>query len=155
MSELTDKIKIWMEQTRKDLIKNYDANDFRASGEYERELTYEVSDTKGIKAIMYTAKQAYWMENGRRPNKDQSKEGLRKFAVWAGKTFIAQWIADKNFAADPIAVAYSIGKKGYSVSDRQNVISEVLTDERLNELLKMIDGYFKYKIKSDILKNYK
>jgi hypothetical protein len=147
MSKLTDSMNKWMDEVKKDLISNYDKKRFRASGDFERQLQSVVTESK---AVLYGAKQSYWMENGRQPNKDQSK--LIGFALWAGKSFIAQWVKDKGLNLNPIGVAYNIGKKGYSVSDRPNVISEVLNDNKINELRDMIQVYFLDKVKSDVLK---
>jgi len=138
-----------MDEVKIDLIKNYDKKGFRASGDFEHKLESVVTETK---ATLYGAKQSYWMENGRKGNKDQTPEGLLKFARWGAATFIKQWIKDKGIVGkSAFGIAYAIGKKGYSVSDRPNVISEVLNENKINELRNRIQIYFIDQIKSDIL----
>lgn len=81
---------------------------------------------------------SYWLVNGRNGNTDQSPEGLRRWAVWAGNTFIKQWVQDKGLVADPIAVAYSIAKRGTTWkrrggSDLLKVLTERSTIQFINK----------------------
>ena len=92
------------------LIPKFKELDMNASGKWIASLeTERRSNTEGvIRGIDYS----YWLANGRNPNQDQSPEALRAWAVWAGNTFIKDWVQAKGLTANPIAVAMSIAKKG-------------------------------------------
>ena len=92
------------------LIPKFKELNMNASGKWIASLETERRgiNTGVIRGIDYT----YWLVNGRNANKDQSPEALRKWAVWAGNTFIKDWVQAKGLTANPIAVAMSIAKKG-------------------------------------------
>lgn len=94
------------------LIPKFQELNMNASGEWVASLeTERRSPTEGV---IRGRDYSYWLAKGRGANQEQSPEGLRRWAVWAGKTFIADWVRNKGLAADPIAVAMSIAKKGTS-----------------------------------------
>lgn len=102
---------ILREVVDKFLIPRFDDLGMNASGKWKDSLQteYDKATSVGkIRGMDYTK----FLTIGRNPNADQSEEGLRAFAVWAGNTFIGDWVRDKGISADPIAVAYSIGKNG-------------------------------------------
>lgn len=92
------------------LLPRFNQLKMEASGEWRDsiETVYDGGDQGRIRGRFYS----YWLAKGRNANRDQSPEGLRRWAVWAGSTFIKDWVRDKGIPADPIAVAYSIAKKG-------------------------------------------
>jgi hypothetical protein len=92
------------------LIPKFKELNMNASGKWIASLETERRGTNEgvIRGIDYS----YYLVNGRGANKDQSLEGLRKWAVWAGNTFIKDWVQAKGLTANPIAVAMSIAKKG-------------------------------------------
>lgn len=94
------------------LLPRFNQLKMEASGEWRDsiETVYDGGDQGRIRGRFYS----YWLAHGRNANRDQSPEGLRRWAVWAGSTFIKDWVRDKGLAADPIAVAYSIAKRGTS-----------------------------------------
>lgn len=81
-----------------------------ASGQWLDTLQTEYDGKRvgKIKGQMYTQ----FLTKGRNPNQNQDPEALRRWAVWAGNTFIKEWVKNKGLVADPIAVAMSIAKKG-------------------------------------------
>lgn len=83
-----------------------------ASGEFRKsiEVRYNGADSGTIRGRFY----AEFLAKGRNPNRDQSPEGIRRWAIWAGSTFIKEWVQDKGLSINPIAVAYSIARKGTS-----------------------------------------
>lgn len=94
------------------LIPKFKELNMNASGEWIASLETE---RRGLKeGVIRGRDYSYWLVNGRNPNQDQSPEALRKWAVWAGNTFIKDWVRNKGLSADPIAVAMSIAKKGTS-----------------------------------------
>lgn len=94
------------------LIPKFKELNMNASGKWIKSLeTERRGPNEGvIRGIDYS----YYLVKGRGANNDQSPEGLRKWAVWAGNTFIKDWVRNKGITADPIAVAMSIAKKGTS-----------------------------------------
>ena len=92
------------------LIPKFKELNMNASGKWIASLeTERRSNNEGfIRGIDYS----YWLAKGRNPNSDQSPEALRAWAVWAGNTFIKDWVQAKGLTANPIAVAMSIAKKG-------------------------------------------
>lgn len=99
-----------------------------ASGRWVDSLTVTYDGSK--KATIRGQYYSYWLANGRNPNQNQDPEVLKRWAVWAGNTFIKKWVEDKGLAADPIAVAMSIAKKGTSWKRKGGSdLLEVLTRE--------------------------
>lgn len=112
-----------------------------ASGKWVDSLavTYDGNGTAKIRGQYYS----YWLAKGRNPNANQDPEVLRRWAVWAGNTFIKQWVQDKGIAADPIAVAYSIARKGTSWkrsngSDLLEVLTYPKTIEFIQQRIKSV-----------------
>lgn len=83
-----------------------------ASGEWLKSL--EVIASGDREAVIRGRDYSYYLVRGRGPNQNQDPAALRRWAVWAGNTFIKEWVRDKGISADPIAVAMSIAKKGTS-----------------------------------------
>lgn len=128
--------KDWLEQTRVKLIAEYERLNFRASGRYANSLEPFI---EGNKLGMLGARHAEYMSRGRGPTSDGKKGRL--YGV------IKQWIQDKNITPrDPKMtrntlawlIARKIDMQGYSVSDRQGVIDNVITDEWVNELFRRV-----------------
>lgn len=92
------------------LIPKFKELNMNASGKWIASLETErrAPNVGVIRGIDYS----YYLVNGRGANQDQSPEGLRAWAVWAGNTFIKDWVQAKGLTANPIAVAMSIAKKG-------------------------------------------
>ena len=123
------------------LIPKFKELNMNASGKWIASLgTERRSNKEGvIRGIDYS----YWLSKGRNPNSDQSPEALRAWAVWAGNTFIKDWVRNKGLAADPIAVAYNIAKKGTSWkrkggSDLLEVLESPEVQKYVAERFKMI-----------------
>lgn len=123
------------------LIPRFLELDMNASGEWLNSLEVVASNNK--EAVIRGRDYTYYLVRGRGPNKDQSIEALRRWAVWAGNTFIKEWVRNKGIEADPIAVAMSIAKKGttWKRSGGSNLL-EVLTEpdtvKFIEEQLRMI-----------------
>ena len=129
------------EVVEKFLVPRFMELNMNASGEWLNNL--EVIATNNREAVIRGRDYSYYLVRGRGANKDQSLEGLRKWAVWAGNTFIKEWVRNKGLAADPIAVAMSIAKKGTSWkrkggSDLLEVLTEPDTVKFIEERLRMV-----------------
>lgn len=82
----------------------------RASGEWEASL--EVKRTGINESAIFGRPYTEFLTKGRSPNANQDPQALRRWAVWAGSTFIKKWVQDKGLDLDPIGVAYNIAKHG-------------------------------------------
>lgn len=123
------------------LIPRFHELKMRASGEWERSLETQRIGTN--EAVIRGRFYSEFLAKGRGSNRDQSSEGLRRWAVWAGKTFIKEWADQKGVSADPIAIAYNIAKNGTSWkrrggSDLLEVLTEPDTIRYVQDRLKAI-----------------
>lgn len=137
------------EKLKEDLIKAYDAKGMRASGKFADNLEVVVSEDR---AILYGENYAQQLETGR-------KEG--KFPPLVD---IEQWIKDKGIAARiegqisisslAFLIARKIAREGWN---RQNyggveLISEVITDERIQAIINEVGEAQVIKYTSEILR---
>lgn len=128
----------WLDDVQNDLIDNYNQLGLRASGLWERSLQQFNTETQrgfsvGIRGQEYTGA----LEDGRRPNSNQSPEALKAWVGWAGSTILAQWVEDKGLDLNPYAVAWGIARNGWSVPNQHNaggLVSDIVTTERVSEL---------------------
>lgn len=132
---------IMQEVIDKFMIPRYLHLNMKASGEWEK--TLEAQRTGTNSAVIRGRFYSEFLAKGRQPNRDQSPEGIRRWAVWAGKTFIKEWAEIKGISIDPIAIAYSIAKKGTSWkrkggSDLLEVLTEPETVQYVQQRLKAI-----------------
>jgi hypothetical protein len=92
------------------LIPSFIESGHNASGKFIASLSKDANENKGyINGNDYI----YFIINGRKPNKDQSPEGLNHFMKWAGHYIFKDWVKDKGISANPYAVAYSVAVNGY------------------------------------------
>jgi hypothetical protein len=131
-------ISVMIDVIDKFLVPRYKELGMKASGEWEQTLGADRTGMNSavIKGRFYTE----FLTKGRGQNRDQSPEGLRRWAVWAGSTFIKDWVQAKGLAANPIAVAYNIAKNGTSWkrkggSDLLEVLTEPETINFVNQKL--------------------
>ena len=143
----------WLNETTTALVENYNRLGLRASGEWEQSLkgTQEETDT-GIKVIISGAKYTEQLSIGRRPGKMPPRQ------------VILNWIREKNIQSElkPQTLAYliqrKIGTEGIKVPNQFNrggLITDVLTNERINDLIKNVGNVILAKQKSDILTSLK
>ena len=93
------------------------------------------------------------METGRKPNINQ--ENIRAWVGWSGSTILKEWVKRKSISANPFAVAYKIAREGITVPNKYNkgnLVSDVITKERINKLLKNINNAIITNLKSDVIK---
>ena len=149
----------WLVETKSALVQNYNDLGLRASGNWEESLS-EFNELNndvyrfGISGNDYTQ----YIENGRRPNQNQSKEVLAKWVGWAGNTIIKDWVQDKGLSLNPFAVAWKIALSGWSVPNAHNdggLVSDVVTKERLEDLNRQIVVFKVQAFKSQVIKELK
>jgi hypothetical protein len=136
MSALTPIYRQWLDETQKRLADEYRDLGFKASGRYEKALEPFInSGLTGTKIGMLGAKYSLYMSRGRGSTAESKRGRLQPV--------ILQWLKDKGIvsrdpsvSSDSLAwmIATKIDKKGYSVSSRPGVITNVITDQWINEL---------------------
>ena len=158
MSEKT-LIQAWINSTEKDLVANYNRLGLKASGNWPSTLRSEIKErTGGFTVTMYGANYTGVMESGRKPNSKQDPESLRAWVGWAGSTFLKKWVQDKGLSVSPFAVAWKIARQGIQVPNRFNaggLVSDVITKERIDAMLKELSLYMIGDIRSDVIKQFK
>jgi hypothetical protein len=128
----------WLNKIQKDLVLNYDRLGLRASGEWEESLEQFKELSGGVlKFGILGADYTVQLEQGRRPNKNQSEDALKAWVGWAGSTFLKEWVEVKNIDASPYAIAWKIAREGWQVPNPNNaggLVSDVVNRENLLEL---------------------
>lgn len=146
---IKDIIQDWLNETQDLMVVKYDQLGFRASGDWEKSLTSQVQQTQtGFHATIEGANYTYWMENGRKAGK------------FPPRAAILEWIEQKNIVAEGITknslaflIARKIAREGTKV--RPGIVSDVLTQDRINKLIQDIGVFYTAQIKSDVIKTFK
>ncbi|HNY54500.1 MAG TPA: hypothetical protein PKI86_02695 [Chitinophagales bacterium] len=140
-------VKEWLEQLRIDLIAEYDRLGLRASGNYEKSLYYFATDKR---AIMYGAKYAYQMQYGRNPGTYPPRKAIEDW-IDAKKIELKNGISKSSLA---YLIQRKIFRDGIKVPNKFNqggVISNVITEERIDTLLTQLKFVNALQISSDII----
>lgn len=152
-------IENWQKGIKDDLTKNYIRLGLKASGNWPNELEeYQQLSASNIVVGMLGASYTEQLENGREPNRNQTKEALKAWVGWAGSTFLAKWVKDKGVDISPYAVAWKIAREGWKVPNRFNaggLVSDVVNSEKFEELNRSLTLFYVDNIKSDFLKEFK
>lgn len=130
------------------LVPHFTQLGMNATGDWINALEVRVN---GNSAEIWGLDYTQYLVNGRGPNKKQDTDSLRRFAVWAGSTFIKDWAIAKGVQAPPIAIAYKIAREGTSYYPQGTDLLEVLeSQEVLNyiykELRVALAGYMRAEI---------
>ena len=129
MSEI---LRTWLEEQKTGIIANYNAKGRRASGGFESKTYVQMDTNKG--AIMAPAYSGV-MLFGRRANFDQDKKAIKKWVVWAGSTFLKDWVQNKGLSISPYVVAYKIARNGIAEPTPPNgLVTEVVNADAIREL---------------------
>lgn len=141
----SDIIKEWLEQIRLDLIAEYDRLGLRASGNFEQSLVPFNTDKR---AILYGAKYSFQMQYGRNPG------------TWPPRKAIEDWIDAKKLTYDipkstlAFLIQRKIFREGIKVPNKYNaggVISNVITEQRIQDLVDKLRFVNVLQISSDII----
>lgn len=156
---IQDQIQFWLTETKFMLIKEYDSRGHRASGNWANELEDKITTTNnGYNASILGTKYTGIMETGRKPNINQDKGSIKAWVGWAGNTFIKDWVNRKGLSINPFAIAYKIAREGIKVPNHYNpgnLISDVITNERIEKLSNSISNIIVTNLKSDVIKQFK
>lgn len=152
-------IQDWLSGVQTDLKKEYIRLKLKASGNWARQLEpFVFTEPDRLRAGIKGTKYTEYITLGRRPNQDQTDEGLRKWVGWAGSTFIAEWVKQKNISVNPFAVAWKIAREGWQVPNKFNkggLIGNVVTRDRVRELNESITLFVVEDFKSEFIKTIK
>ena len=133
-----------LEKWLNDIASDYKAAVPSASGRTKNNTTVEVDEAGGrIKVPEYN----YWLIHGRKPNKDQSKDGVAHFMRWAGYYLFTPWVKQKGLTINPYVVAWKVATKGY---ESKINIDSIITPEKKATLLKSIGSAYTIEIKLTI-----
>lgn len=137
------------ESLKSDLIQAYDQKGMRASGNFVDSLEVVTSD---YNAILYGANYSQQLETGRRAG------------GFPPRNAIEQWIEDKGIASRlngeitksqlAFLIARKIAREGWNREGYGGVelISEVVTDERIQKIIDEVGEYYAVTISTDIVK---
>lgn len=154
MSQAADIMRAYLNETKKNLIQSYKDKGLRASGKYEKGLKIKVEDTGSkLKGVIESEGHAWFMEKGRKPNRQQTASQ----AKFLGR-ILEQWVKDKGIDVNPYAAAWKIIRQGIQVPNKYNpgdVITEVITDEWFDELIKKLSNWHIMVVQSEVSKIFK
>lgn len=139
----------------KDLKESATAKKQRASGDWidSVEVVQNV-DTVDLMAEDYTR----YLTRGRGPNKNSSQREIMAWAVGVGSPggYIYEWVQVKGLPHNPIAVAYNIAKNGtVAFPDGSDLIDGILTDKRLDDMMRSVGENIALSMSEDILRTLK
>jgi len=141
MTQAAEIVRNYMVQTTQDLVRSYTEKGLKASGKYEKGLTYTVEDDgKKIHAVIESEGHVWFMEKGRKPNRQQTARQARSL----GK-ILEQWVRDKGISVNPYAAAWKIVREGIDVPNQNNpgkVVEDVVTNEWYDALVERLRQHF-------------
>ena len=145
---LLNEVEKWFDGRRVALIKEY--NPIKASGKFADELEVSVKQQGSkIKGEITGARHTEQIVKGRRPNRKQDDESLRRFVGYAGSTFLSQWVKDKGLSINPYAIAYKIAREGFKPV-KPNLIDLAIKQSDLNDLKQVVRVNYGNVLKSEI-----
>lgn len=132
MKTTTQIVNDYMSQTKSDLIQSYRDKGLKASGGAENLTVNVVSSGDGVRGTIAAPIQWWFMQNGRKPNKNATTG-----QIYFLKEILDKWQEDKGITINTWLAAKKIVTKGITVPNRYNpggVISDVVNSEWLNKL---------------------
>jgi len=146
---IKETISEWLGETQELMVKKYDELGFRASGNWSKSLENEVTEGNGkYTGTISGANYTYWMEHGRKAGKFPPMNAIK------------QWIKDKGIIAQGISqnslaflIARKIANEGTRI--RPGIVSDVITQARVQDLYERIGQVFINEVRSDVIKELK
>ena len=149
MTGAAEIVRNYMVQTTQDLVRSYTEKGLKASGKYEKGLTYTVEDDgKKIHAVIESEGHVWFMEKGRRPNKQQTAKQARSLG-----RILEQWVKDKGIDVNPYAAAWKIVREGIDVPNKNNpgkVVEDVVTNEWYDELVEQLRQHWIFVVQTQV-----
>jgi hypothetical protein len=127
MGTVNDILTKWTLDREKVLRENYAKKNIKASGDFGKTLRHEVTDSStAIFGNKYIGGTIY----GRRPNTDQSPEGILKWSRSMAMV-MSKWVQEKGGAGGwfhGFSIAKKIAKEGSSIPNKHENDGKLLTD---------------------------
>lgn len=150
---IAETVQLWLNNSKAQIISNYDRDNMRASGSFGKSLRVEVLEQSGtIKGTLYGANHSLFVDDGR----GAGKQPLR--------SVILKWINDKNItprdniSKDSLAflIARKIGREGWRPKNRypNGVISSVINNDSIKELILSLGANVKLQVRNDIWQSF-
>lgn len=150
---IAETVQLWLNNSKAQIISNYDRDNMRASGSFSKSLRVEILEQSGtVKGTLYGAHHSLFVDDGR----GAGKQPLR--------SVILKWINDKNItlkdniSKDSLAflIARKIGREGWRPKNRypNGVISSVINNDSIKELIVSLGANVKIQVQSDIWQSF-
>jgi hypothetical protein len=141
-----------VDKIKKDLLTEYVNSGRKATGDWEKYLDSKTTEKTGnVKIEILGADYTYFLENGRKPNKNQNHKKLVGFALYMtnkSDSPISRWIQAKGINESlKFAIAYDLGRKGYK---GKPFVSKVINDENISKIVKEAGLDYVKEITTDI-----
>jgi len=157
---LATELEKWMSDRKDAIVNNYNASGMRASGSFERALTYKVTENQNsVNAVMTGAGHSYFMEHGRKPTSPTAPYMQGKPL----KEMIRQWIDDKginptDISKDSLAflIARKIHREGWKTKHPypDGIISSEINEASIKKLLLSLGNQYVSNVKSSLLNEF-
>lgn len=152
---IKDIFKRYLDQTKIDVIANYERLGLRASGKFADEMEVKVTDTgKALHGEILSAGHGWFLQEGRKPNKRATKG-----QIYFMSKILEDWAKDKGIIlGSPWMAAKKIVEKGIQVPNAHNrgtVFSDVINDKWEEELMNRLNTHYIKLITTDIQTNLK
>lgn len=138
-----------------DLVKAYDTKGMRASGNFEKELEVKATETNGV---LYGANYTQQLETG------QEAGGVNGQSFSELSSDIDKWVDDKQISSRingeitknqlVFLITRKIWREGWNRKGYGGIdlISEVVTDERLQSIIDEVGDYYMVTVSTEIVK---
>lgn len=133
MTSTADILKKWLDDSKAQIIINYDRDNMRASGSFAKSLKTEVTQTPStLKGFLIGANHSLFVDQGRKKGKRPPISAIKK------------WIEDRRIKPNDISInslafliARKIGEKGWQPKNTypNGVISSVINQQSIDKLL--------------------
>ena len=157
MMTIAETVQLWLNSSKDQIISNYDRDNMRASGSFAKSLRVEVLQQSGlIKGTLHGAHHSLYVDKGRGKTSGGGNGQLREA--------IKQWIDDKgitprdNISKDSLAflISRKIHREGWKPKNSypNGVISSVINDNAIKDLLSSLGANVKLQVKNDIWQSF-
>lgn len=152
--EIRELVEHVMTDAKISVAKSYNDKGLKASGNFESKLRTEVTEEMfRVKGSLFGPAYGYFLERGRKPNANPSRGAV----AFLGK-ILEKWVVQKGISVNPYAAAYKIVHEGIKVPNRYNdggVFSDTFNDTWKKNVTDQLANYYKVKVRSDIIENFK
>ena len=145
---IAEEVQKWLDDSKAKIIANYNRDNMRASGSFEKSLRNEIKETPGrLIATMVGAHHSLFVDQGRNSGKRPPISA------------ILQWIEDKRIVPTDISkqslaflIARKIGNEGWKPKNTypNGVISSVINQNEIDKLLISLSKVAKTNIRTEI-----